>query len=472
MGSPSDRDADALRREVLRLRGENTALWQQVDELIRGSAQLERRRARLEERERLYRGLATLRADGLELAESGYDVARQGASFIATDLGYERVLLEVSEVLQTVHVGFASEPGLPREVFDALPAPVWSAGLGSDAASAGVVVHTAEAPHPLLGELAASLGMIELAAITLRGTDGTWLGFLCFGCSDAGRASSARLGKDDDHQLEVAQATASALAAALEHRRSERRLRDAMERARAANRTKSRFVANMTHELRTPLNAIIGYTELIFEELEERGGVGELAEDVHRVLSSSHHLLRLIDDVLDIARVEAGSLRIEVEPFDVAALARGVVAALEPTADAKGNALSIQVSGAERYGPEVNSDPARLRQVLTNLVANAVKFTRDGVVAVRVSVDPEEVQLEVRDTGIGMSPEALERVFRPFEQADNSTTRRFGGTGLGLHITKQLVGLLGGTIEVESTPGKGSLFRVAVPRNAEVAPTG
>ncbi len=242
-------------------------------------------------------------------------------------------------------------------------------------------------------------------------------------------------------------------------------LREAQARAEAANMAKSAFLANMSHEIRTPLNAIIGLTHLMTHQVE----IPEQVERLRKIDGSARHLLAIINDILDLSKVEAGKLRLENVDFAVADLVDGVRDSLTEQARAKGLTLEFEV--AEALPARLNGDSLRLTQVLLNLGSNAVKFTSHGEVIVRMMADtadagPLRVRFEVQDTGIGLSQEQTERIFQPFEQADVSTTRKFGGTGLGLAISRRLVELLGGTLGVTSAPGQGSTFWFTLPLHA------
>lgn len=219
------------------------------------------------------------------------------------------------------------------------------------------------------------------------------------------------------------------------------------------------FLANMSHELRTPLNAIIGYGEMALEVAEE-DGLDQVVDELRRIARAGRHLLRLINDVLDLSKIEAGRMELAPEQLDVPRLVGEVVDTVRPLA--RDNHTQLEVHTAPDVGT-MYADPTRLRQCLTNLVGNACKFTRHGTVRVTAVRDADRVLFSVSDTGIGMTSDQLERLFRPFVQAEVTTSRRFGGTGLGLALTHRLTHAMGGTIEVSSEPGKGSTFTIALP---------
>jgi signal transduction histidine kinase/ActR/RegA family two-component response regulator len=243
-------------------------------------------------------------------------------------------------------------------------------------------------------------------------------------------------------------------------------LAQATEQANAANRAKSEFLANMSHEMRTPLNSVLG---LSFLALQSKQLPREFRGHFERILASGSHLLRLIDDVLQMSRLEAGRVELEALPFELPQVIADVRSQMEVLAREKGLRLKWQVA-PEARGPFIG-DAFRLKQILLNLVANAVKFTARGEVTVSAKASFEEVdactlQIEVCDTGEGIAPQEIERIFEPFQQVDNSTTRRHGGSGLGLAITRRLLTAMGGQIHVESERGKGSRFwfTVRLPR--------
>ena len=241
------------------------------------------------------------------------------------------------------------------------------------------------------------------------------------------------------------------------------RLADARDAAMEATVAKSRFLANMSHELRTPLNAIIGITEMLMEDAEDTADQST-REPLDRIARAGKHLLRLINEVLDLSKIEAGKLEINYEPVALASLVRDVMGEAEPLAAKNGNRLVVECP--TDIGT-VRSDPTRLRQIMLNLLSNACKFTERGNVSLLVGRGQSDrgdwISIRVIDTGIGMTSEQLGRLFQEFSQADSSTTRKYGGTGLGLAITDRLCRLMGGTIEVESKQGVGTTFSVRLP---------
>ena len=244
-----------------------------------------------------------------------------------------------------------------------------------------------------------------------------------------------------------------------ERKAAEKELVAAKEAAEEANRLKSAFLSTMSHELRNPLTAITGYAELL---RDPRGDplTPQQAADVAQIVASADHLLALIDDVLDLSRIGAGGLDLDLEEVALVAAVEEVRAALAPRAAAKGLALRVAVPP----GLAARADPLRLRQILLNLAGNAVKFTERGGVTISAWEVGAWVEISVEDTGPGIAPETLPTIFDEFRQADAGTTRRYGGSGLGLAISRQLAALHGGAISVESEPGTGSTFTLRLPR--------
>ncbi len=260
-------------------------------------------------------------------------------------------------------------------------------------------------------------------------------------------------------------------------------LHEAKVAAEAANRSKSAFLANMSHELRTPLNAIINYSEMLQEDAQDSGSE-DFLPDLEKIQTAGKHLLDMISDILDISKIEAGHVTLYLENFDVATMIEEVMTTAQPLVEKKGNALALKTKG--ELGT-MYADQPKVRQILLNLLSNAAKFTEKGVITIGV----ERIQTKrkkstkqkknndellpgstynypilifrVSDTGIGMTDEQLEQIFKPFTQADASTTRKYGGTGLGLTISQRLCQILGGEISVESQDGKGSTFTVRLP---------
>jgi signal transduction histidine kinase/CheY-like chemotaxis protein len=240
--------------------------------------------------------------------------------------------------------------------------------------------------------------------------------------------------------------------------RRNRQLEEARRTAMDATRSKSEFLANMSHEIRTPLAAIIGYAELIADEGDNTAAHAEMAGTIRR---NGEHLLALVGDILDLSKIEAGRVEIERIPTDPVACVRDVIDLLSPEATRRD--LTLQFDVGPDMPAAVGLDPTRFRQVVLNLVGNAIKFTEEGGVAVRLDhhAGSNRLEVAVTDTGIGIEPARRARIFEPFRQADGSTTRRFGGTGLGLSISRRLCELLGGGLSLDSTPGMGSTFNAA-----------
>jgi signal transduction histidine kinase/DNA-binding response OmpR family regulator len=266
--------------------------------------------------------------------------------------------------------------------------------------------------------------------------------------------AAGRLRLLDVHTLLLAQSRLLALASETVQR--------AKEAAEAASVAKSQFLANMSHEIRTPLTAILGFAENLSDnDLSE----AERRSAVNTILRNGEHLLEIINDILDLSKIEAGRLDVELLPISPARIAADVLSVMRVRADSKRLPLLLRYRGPV---PEtIQSDPTRLRQILINLIGNAIKFTQNGHVALEIELlgrqgDSPRLQFDVIDTGIGMTPAQSSRLFEAFTQADGSTTRRYGGTGLGLVISRRLARMLGGDVTATSSPGRGSVFRVSI----------
>lgn len=271
--------------------------------------------------------------------------------------------------------------------------------------------------------------------------------------------------------LGVVSMTALILCSVLEERKLKtEEVVDAMNEARhahaeaeEANRAKSSFLFSMNHELRTPLNHIIGYSDLLMEEAEDSDSK-DMIPDLEKIQSSGKQLLRMITDILELSALETGNLEIKISEFPVAPMVRKLETELRAALEKNNNTLTIQCENA----PEViQSDEIRVSQVLRNILENACKFTNDGSLSVGVDSESRNgssyVRFRVSDTGIGISPEQMNKLFRPFVQVDSSATKKYGGTGLGLALCKLICRRLGGDITVSSQPGKGSVFTVSLP---------
>ena len=263
---------------------------------------------------------------------------------------------------------------------------------------------------------------------------------------------------DDSGEREGAVVTFTDITTRLKSRHD---LQLAKEAAESANESKSQFLANMSHELRTPLNAVIMYSELLAEEAEDEG-VPDFIPDLFKIRSAGKHLLELVNGVLDLSKVEAGKMELYAEDFDIPNLINEIITTVQPLIEKNQNEVKVNIApGVSR----MNGDITKIRQVLYNLVSNASKFTKDGVIELRISRDAKqkEIIFKVIDSGIGMTPEQVERLFQPFMQADVSTTRKFGGTGLGLAIIKRFTDLMQGDVDVESVLNEGTTFTVRLP---------
>ncbi|MBK5115350.1 MAG: hypothetical protein JJE23_00370 [Thermoleophilia bacterium] len=249
-------------------------------------------------------------------------------------------------------------------------------------------------------------------------------------------------------------------------------LRDAIDEAESANQAKSQFLANMSHELRTPMNAIVGYTEMLIEDAGD-SGQEETVPDLERILAASKHLLTLINDVLDLSKIEAGKMELYCESFELRELIDDTANTVGSLVATNGNRLVLGIDDGLGH---MHADVTKVRQSLFNLLSNASKFTSDGTITLSARREPRDegewIVLQVADTGVGVPTEQLDNVFEEFSQADASTTREYGGTGLGLPITKRFCAMMGGWIDAESEIGKGTTFTIHLPVNVEEAAAG
>ena len=313
-------------------------------------------------------------------------------------------------------------------------------------------------PHPILMETRSEVGIPLMARHTV-------LGVLDIQDRKANRFSQA--------DIDTFSTLAGFLSSALENAYLFEQVQEAKDVAESANRAKSTFLANMSHELRTPLNAIIGYSEMLQEDAQDLNQP-DFIPDLEKIWVSGHHLLTLINDVLDLSKIEAGRMELHLETFDVSNLIEGIALTVRPLIEKNGNSLTIHQTNNVST---IYTDPLRLKQVLFNLLSNAAKFTEQGHISLDIAQQTISsarevtglngntrcITFAVTDNGIGMTPAQIETVFDAFTQADASPTRKYEGTGLGLAISRRLCQMMGGDISLQSEAGQGSTFTVWLP---------
>ncbi|HZB90922.1 MAG TPA: ATP-binding protein [Stellaceae bacterium] len=337
----------------------------------------------------------------------------------------------------------------------ALMAPPWELAMMIGIGSVTVIAGAANAVYPWAYPAYTTAVSLPIAAALLwRGDEaGRELAVFTLFIYVLGLMIGQRLGRVMATSLELRVANAELI----------ERLQHAFEQAEQASAAKSQFLANMSHELRTPLNAVIGYSEMLLEDAVRDGRPGEIA-DLERIQTAGRHLLSMVNDVLDLAKVEAGRMELVAERVDLSALLDEVAGTCLPLVQRNGNTLAVERRGELGI---VMADATRLRQVLLNLLSNAAKFTQQGRVTLGAALEPSEaggwLAVSVRDTGIGISVENLAKLFGNFSQADSGIAQKYGGTGLGLALSRKLCRLMGGELVAESELGRGSCFTLRVP---------
>ena len=392
----------------------------------------------------------------------------QGAELAPLETAYDRLFDGWTAFYAAAAKGSPIEPPPPelvRSVVERLRALEHAELQRVDAAADGFF----EVARLTRNITLAIFGLSALTALLVAAVSGRGLvrriGRLGFGVREIGRGNlDHRIGVEWRDELgELARGFDKMAGRLVEARSAIEEARAAAERA---NKAKSRFLANMSHELRTPMNAIIGYSEMLLEDAEDAGDE-DTAPDLRKIVAASKHLLALINDVLDLSKIEAGKMTLYLESFEIAPLIDEVIATIQPLVEKRGNRLELDVD--DGIGA-MHADLVKVRQILFNLLSNASKFTQDGTISLAAQRRPaaddgagERIVFEVSDTGIGMDEGQVTKIFQAFTQADSSTTREYGGTGLGLTISKRFCRLMGGDLSARSTRGVGTTFTVDLP---------
>jgi signal transduction histidine kinase len=356
----------------------------------------------------------------------------------------------------------AASYGIPPDLHDLMSSIQYQPGRGTitgRTALGGNVVHVSDVlddPEYILGDAIKRLGARTMLGVPLL-REGIPIGVIILNRWTVRRFT--------DRQIELATTFADQAVIAIENVRLFEEIQEKNRQLQLASEHKSQFLASMSHELRTPLNAIIGLTEMMVSNAA-RFGTEKALEPLRRVNAAGTHLLSLINEVLDLSKIEAGKLELNPEPVNLARVIDEVIGTAGQLAEKNQNRLIVEAQ--ENLGA-LTADPMRLKQILLNLLSNACKFTKEGEVALRVRkvADGRDwVELAVVDTGIGLTAEQQGKLFQDFTQADSLTARRYGGTGLGLALSRKLARMMGGDVTVTSEPGKGSVFTVRLPGGA------
>ncbi len=466
--------------ELERLRAENLRLSDQVKWLVKTESELNNFQEQLDRQIHIYRHLYET-GKRFSSAASVNEILGVVSEFVLYELGFERCLLLLRDSTDE-HFRVAARDGYYGETTPSvaqLTIPR-AAALLQPLVERECVVCELDCDSETLEAAGRQFGMREYIVFPFGQDPRDPRGLAIAGNSIERSAYHTRIEPESEALMGLANVVRQAstalanlesyLALEAERRLLERKVEErtlelsrAKEASEAANRAKSRFLANMSHELRTPLNAIIGYSEMLVEEAQDFGNES-LVPDLEKIRAAGRHLLALINDVLDLSKIEAGKMQVFCETFDVAQLVRDTATTVAPLAEKNCNRLEVECGAELRT---MHTDLVKVRQILLNLLSNACKFTHDGTIrleAVRERNGQSDlIVFRVTDSGIGMSPEEIGRIFEAFTQADAATAHRYGGTGLGLTITAHHCRMLGGDVAVESEPGKGSRFTVRLP---------